>query len=246
LSAGGAGADGPRLVVAKIDADGEIGREADEPHVLGIIGGAGFAGDRLAHFLLEADAGGGAALHDAFHHRGDLIGGHRVEHLLAPVDQGRFRLVAPLVGVAAAAFALVVAIDGVAVAVLDAVDQRRLHPLAAVVEHRIGGDHAQQGGLAGAERKGEIRRQVVIHAETLGIVGDQRHADVLRQTHRHHVARMLDAEAQGRGAVEFAFVIFRPPGFLPRALVDLQRRVEHDRGRRIAVVERGGVDDGFE
>ena len=49
-----------------------------------------------------------AALDHALHHRGDLVGGHRIEHLLAPVDQRRLVLVRPLVGVAAAAFALVV------------------------------------------------------------------------------------------------------------------------------------------
>ena len=102
----------------------------------------------------------GAALHDAFHHRGDLVGGHRIEHLLAAVDQGRLGLILPLVGVAAVAFALVVLVDGVAVAVLDAVDQRRLDAPAAIVEHRIGGDHAQHRGLAGAERVGQIRRQI--------------------------------------------------------------------------------------
>jgi len=37
-----------RLVVAEIDADHEIGGEADEPGVLLVVGGAGLAGDRLA------------------------------------------------------------------------------------------------------------------------------------------------------------------------------------------------------
>ena len=103
--------------------------------------------------------GRGAALHHAFHHRGDLVGGHRIDHLLAPVDQARLGLVLPLVGVAAAAFALVVLVDGAAVAILDAVDEGRDDALAAVVEHRIGGDHAQHRGLAGAERKRQIGRQ---------------------------------------------------------------------------------------
>ena len=38
----------------------------------------------------------GAALHDALHHRGDLVGGHRVDHLLAAVDQRRLGLVAAI------------------------------------------------------------------------------------------------------------------------------------------------------
>ena len=98
-----------------------------------------------------------------------------------------------------------------AVAVLDAVDQGRLDLLAAVGEHRIGGDHAQHRGLAGAERKRQIRRQVVVDAEALGVFGDQRHADVLRQPHRHDVARLLDAEAQRRGPVEFPANSFPAP-----------------------------------
>ena len=38
----------------------------------------------------------GAALDHAFHDRGDLIGGERVEHLLALVDQLRLVLVRPI------------------------------------------------------------------------------------------------------------------------------------------------------
>ena len=67
---------------------------------------------------------------------------------------------------------------------------------------------------------------------------------ILRQPHRHDVARALDAEPQRRGSVELAFVVLRPPH--ARAGVDLERRIEHDGGRRIAVVERGGVDQRLE
>ena len=188
----------------------------------------------------------GAALHDAFHHRGDLIGGHRIDHLLAAVEQGRLGLIVPFGGVAADAFALVVLVDGVAVAVLDAVDQRRLHPAAAVVEHRIGGDHAQHGGLAGAERVGQIRRQFVIDAEPLGVFGDQRHADVLREPHRHHVARLFEAEAQGRRAIKLAAVVFRPPDAAALPHVDFDGRIHDDARRRVAVVERRRIDERLE
>ena len=94
-AAGRASAEMARLVVADIDADRDVGREADEPDVLLVVGGAGLAGDRLADL---AQHGRGAALHDAFHHRGDLVGGHRIEHLLAAVDQRRLGLVRPAVG----------------------------------------------------------------------------------------------------------------------------------------------------
>ncbi len=89
-----------------------------------------------------------------------------------------------------------------------------------------------------------IGRQIVVDAEPLGIFADQRHADVLRQPHRHDVARALDAEPQRRRSVELAFVVLRPPD--ARAGVDLDRRIEHDGRRRVAVVERGGVDQRLE
>ena len=59
-------------------------------------------------------------------------------------------------------------------------------------------------GLAGAERERQVGRQIVVDAEALGVFGDQRHAEVLRQPHGHDVARVLDAEAQRRGPVELA------------------------------------------
>ena len=96
------------------------------------------------------------------------------------------------------------------------------------------------------KRERQIWRQIVIDAEALGIFGDQRHADVLRQPHRHHVARVFDAETQRGRTVEFAFVVFRPPDADARTLIDLERRIEHDGRRRVAVVERGRVDERLE
>ena len=133
-----------------------------------------------------------------------------------------------------------------AVAILNAVDQRRLDALAAVREHRIGRDHAHHGGLARAERERQIGRQIVIDAEALGVFGDQRHADVLRKPHRHHVARMLDAEAQRLRPVELVRIVFRLPDAAARALIDLDRRIHHDGRGRVAVVERGGVNERLE
>ena len=52
---------------------------------------------------------------------------------------------------AAAVFTLVVFVDGAAVAILDAVDQRRLN--ATPAKHRIGRGHAQRRGLARTERE---------------------------------------------------------------------------------------------
>src|SRR5262249_62147809 len=152
----------------------EIGREADEPRIFLVIGGAGLAGDRLTYLL---DNSCRAALHDAFHHRGDLVGRHWIEHALALVDQCRLVLVLPLFGLAAAALARVVLVDSPAVAVLDAVDQSRLDLSAAVVEHGVRADHAKQRGLTRAKRKREVWRQTVIDPEAPRRFAGQRHSD---------------------------------------------------------------------
>ena len=113
-------------------------------------------------------------LDHAFQHRSDLIGRHRIQHLLAAVDKLRLGLVLPAAGsVAATAFAGVVLEDGVAVAILYAIDQGRLYAAAAIGEHRIGRDHPHDGGFAGAERIGQIVRQFVVDAEAAGIFADQ-------------------------------------------------------------------------
>ena len=67
----------------------------------------------------------------------------------------------------------------------------------------------------------------------------------LRQPHRHGVARLLDAQPERRGTVEFLGVIFGLPD-LAVLQADLDRRVHHHRGRRIAIVERRGIDEGLD
>src|SRR5690606_7224049 len=85
-AAGFGAAERLRLVEADKDADNEIGREADEPGVAPVIGGAGFAGERHTHL---ARGGAGAALDDAFEHRDHLIGGLRAFDLFAIVREFR-------------------------------------------------------------------------------------------------------------------------------------------------------------
>src|SRR6201999_1668797 len=102
-----------RFVVAHVDADRDIGREAYEPGVLGLVGGAGLAGDRLADLF---HGNRSTALNHAFHQRGDLVGRHVVQHLLTTVDKLRLGLVLPAGRrVAAATFARIVLEDGVTV-----------------------------------------------------------------------------------------------------------------------------------
>ena len=63
-----------RLVIAHVAARDDIGGEADEPHVLGIVGGTGLARNRHR----QMDARARAALDHTFHHRGQVIGGDRI------------------------------------------------------------------------------------------------------------------------------------------------------------------------
>ena len=158
----------------------------------------------------------------------------------------RLRLVFPFRRVAAFAYALVVAVERMAPAILDAVDEGRLDPLAAVGQHRIGRGHAQQRRLARAKRHREIGRQIVIDAEALGVFGDERHADVAGKAHGHLVDRMFDAIAQRVRTARLAFEILGTPDAKARPLIDFNRRVEHNRRRRITIVERRRIDEGLE
>src|SRR5271170_6356409 len=155
------------LVVAHEDAERQIRSVADEPEILRLVRRSSLARQVLADFL---DRNARAALDDALHDRGDLIGRQRIDHLLTLVHQLRFWLILPLGGVATLTNALVVAIDRVAPAILDAVDQGRLDSLAAVGEHRIARDLAEHRGLARAQRHRQERWQIVVDAKTLGVL----------------------------------------------------------------------------
>src|SRR5258708_34052477 len=102
-------AQSARLVIAKIESDDEIGRKADEPDVFCVTGGAGLAGDRLADLAQDRRR---SALHHTLEHRGDLVGGQRIEHLLPAVDELRLGLILPSTRrIATAALALVMLED---------------------------------------------------------------------------------------------------------------------------------------
>src|SRR5690606_11957700 len=138
-----------RLVEAHEDANNQIVRVAYEPGVFFFVRGASLARNGMAQFC---NRGGRTALDDTFHHRRDLVGRHRVKPLVAVVDQFRFRLVLPGLSNASIALAIVMLVDGLAIAILDAVDQRRLDILAAIRHHGIGRYHAHYRGFAGTER----------------------------------------------------------------------------------------------
>jgi len=171
--------------------------------------GARLAGHRPGK-VLEGVAGG-AALHNAPKHGGDLVGRIRVDDLLAILDDLRLGLVFPLLRLAVRTLALVMAVDGASVAVLNAVDHRRLDLLAAVGEHGVGGGQAQQSRLTGAQRHGENAGEPPVDAHALGQRGELLDSHVLSQSHRHDVARLLDAAPQRRRTVELLGVVLGLP-----------------------------------
>src|SRR5262245_32335393 len=57
---------------------------------------------------------------------------------------------------------------------------------------------------------------------------------------------MLETEAQGSRTVELAFIVFGPPSPHAGALINFDRSIQHDGGRRVAVVERRRIDKRFE
>ena len=189
----------------------------------------------------------GAALDHALEDRGHLVGRMRVDDLGPVVGDFGLLLVLPGIGLAALADALVVAPDGGPQRSWMRSISVGPHLLAAIGEHAVAGRQPHERRLAGAERHGQHGQQIVVDAEALGVVDDDRHAEVLRKPHRHLVARVLDAEAQGRGAGGvLLLVVLRLPDVLVRALLDLDRRIEHDRRRLVAVVDRGRVDERLE
>ena len=139
----------------------------------------------------------GAARGHAQHHVHDLVDRRGIVEGLARIDDlRRGGLAAVGLLAAAAAGARLVAVDGLAVAVLHAVDQRGRDLQRAVGQHGVGHGHAQQGGLARAQRHRQVGAHLVDDAEFLGDLDDLLHADLLGHAHGHEVAR----QSRGRAA----------------------------------------------
>ena len=177
------------FVEADENADRQIRRKTDEPGVQFLVGGPGLTGQGFAD---PPDSSSGAPLNDALEHGHQLIGAARLGHRGAGISDLRHRLAGPVGGPAVGAVAPVMAEDGFAVAVLDAVNEGRGDALAAVDQHRIGRGQPEQRRLPGAQRHGQRARHGVDDAEAFGVFGNPLHADGLRQAHGHQVARFFD------------------------------------------------------
>ena len=113
----------------------------------------------------------------------------------------------------------------------------------AIVEHRVGVGQAQQRRLAGAERHRRVERHPVHDVERLNGLRDRRHADIERQVRGGEVARLDQRVFERRRPDVVAVVIGRPPRRQPGTLRDFDRRVLDRARQRIAVLQRGQIDE---
>src|SRR5690606_19592570 len=126
-------------VVTQEYADHQIRCKAYEPSILLIVCRAGLASHRTIKALQYLRR---TALNDAFHHRCDLIGGHRIKDSIAIVDQRRFLLIGPILRIAALTLTSVVLKYCLAVTILDTVDHRWRYAFATIRDDGIGRHHA--------------------------------------------------------------------------------------------------------
>ena len=130
---------------------------------------------------------------------------------------------------------------------LDAGDEVGLDQVAAVGERGVAGGELERRDAATAECEGEIPRQALdVQTETTQVIHRVVDADVAQQADGDEVARVGQRHPQPRGAVELAAVVLRAPHGLEARIVEHHRRVVDDARRRIAAVDRGGVDEGLE
>src|SRR4026207_1953876 len=137
-----------RVIKTRINADHQIRREPDEPGVLLVVGSASLSGNwPLQHFQLLSCP----TLNDTFHNVNHLIRRHRVDDLLAMIDNYGFILSLPFLRRTLIASARIMTPNGATIAVFYIVDQRSLYVLAPVSDDSVSIYHPQQRGFSGAQ-----------------------------------------------------------------------------------------------
>ena len=141
--------------------------------------------------------------------------------------------------------AIVGAVDHLAVAILDIVDHRRLHLAPVVGQHGIGVGQLHHRRVARAKRD----RQIILDncrppaSAALAMTLSMPVCDAART-----VIRLRDCSTPQRivlgphNGVEVAEAFVAKPGALPHA----EWRIDDDRGRGHAILERGDIDDRLE
>ena len=148
----------------------------------------------------------GAVQDNTLHHFLDLIGAGGVGKLWAGVcKDGGLSFVAGAEGEAGWAP------DGVAVAVLHAIDEAGDDDAAALVDGGVRAGFAQHGGFDGAERGREDFRHAVVQVVADGGFGDGLHADALGDADGDEVQGFGEGFVERGRAAEIHFVVIRMP-----------------------------------
>ena len=201
---------------------GALRGEAAEPQVGALVGRAGLARDGLVGVEVARDDPGGAQRGDVALEYLDHVGG----------DGG----VQGLLGV------ILVLVDHVAVAVLDAGDGHGVAVHAARGDRGVGLAHLERGHHGGAERRGEAGLDRGVDAEGRRHLDDRLHADGVGDLHVAGVGGDHRRAGERAHAVVVVAVVARRV-----ARRDAQRGGvgDHDRGAH-AGVERRREDDALE
>ena len=131
-------------------------------------------------------------------------------------------------------------------AIADLQHRVRPHAHALVREHRVGARHLDQRRLGRAEGDRQIGRQRRLEAEPPGVGDHLAGPELVHDADGGHVARLLECAAQRDRALELAVVVERRVGGLAGAAGKADRRVHQERDRRVAAVDRRGVDERLE
>ena len=139
-------------------------------------------------------------------------------------------------------------LDDRAARIHHAIDDVRVHAVAAVGEHRVAARHLQHRHRACAQRHRQIGRVPIgVEAEAGDVLLRVLRTNRAQDPHRHQVLRFLQRAAHRHRAVIAAAVVLRLPHLAARvAGRDRERRVVDDGRRRETLVHRRRVDERLE
>ncbi|MNJ56452.1 hypothetical protein D3C77_519990 [compost metagenome] len=189
-----------RLVEAGPDRGDVVAVIAAEPGVLGVIGGAGLAGQVVA-FQRQRTATGAADDH-VLQHAVENVGGARIDDLFgrrsAGLRRGRHRQgrhtafafrYGVLRGRGAGRPSGIGGEQDFAVTAFNTLDHVGLDLVAAIGENAPAAGNFQRGERGGAQRQGQVAgHRLGVEAEATEVLQGVLHADVLQQSDRYQVA----------------------------------------------------------
>ena len=132
-----------------------------------------------------------------------------------------------------------------AVGVFDAQDDDGLGVEPLVAKGRVGADELKNAHVDSSEGDRRHDRNVGLHAQVLGELGDRRWADLLHQVGRDGVDRAREGLLQGQHAAVLVVGVAGAPGFRQAVLASFDAGLDVGHlhaGRELFVGDGGGVD----